>query len=189
MGRIVVTEYLSLDGVMDSPGGGPYKHAGWAFETDSGDEGRQFKFEEARSSAAMLLGRVTYEEFAAVWPTMEGTGEFGERMNGMPKYVISSTLPNAEWNNSTVLGGNLVDEVTRLTSDVDGNIVVHGSAQLVQGLLEHDLVDELRLMAMPVLLGSGKRLFGDLSDKRSLRVTQSRSVGDGVTIIVCERAC
>jgi dihydrofolate reductase len=119
-----------------------------------------------------------------VWPTMEGTGEFGERMNGMPKYVLSTTLETADWDNSTVLRGSLADEATKLKRELDGDILVHGSAQLVQGLVEHGLVDELRLMVMPVILGSGKRLFGDTTGKRPLRVTESKTVGDGVTILV-----
>jgi dihydrofolate reductase len=188
MGTIVVTEFVSLDGVMEAPGGGEgYEHAGWTFEFDQGAEGAKFKFDEAIASEAMLLGRVTYEGFAAAWPTMEGTGEFGEKFNSMPKYVISSTLERADWNNSTILRGDLGEEVAKLKQRYGGEIVVHGSAQLVQSLIENDLVDELRLMVFPVVLGTGKRLFGETTDKKRLRLSSSTVVGDGVAIQVYTR--
>jgi|SRR5215212_7031348 len=188
MGRLVVTEFVSLDGVMEAPGGaGGFRHAGWSFEFDQGDEGSRFKFEELLEADAQLLGRVTYEGFAAAWPTMEGTGDFGERMNTMPKYVVSSTLEQAEWENTTVLRGDVVQEVSKLKDEIDGVILLAGSAQLAQTLLEHDLVDELRLMVFPVVLGSGKRLFGALSDKRTLRLVDSKPVGDGIAILTYER--
>jgi dihydrofolate reductase len=186
MGRIVVTEFVSLDGVVEAPGGGEgFRHDGWSFEIDRGDEGNQFKLDETMSSEALLLGRKTYEGFAAAWPPREG--EFAEKFNSMPKYVVSSTLEEPEWNNTTVLEGDLVEEVTRVRDAHDGNVVVHGSPQLVQGLLEHDLVDELRLMVFPVVLGTGKRLFGETSDKKRLRLVSSQTVGDGVVILVFER--
>ena len=186
MGRIVVTEFISLDGVMEGPGGGEnYKHVGWTFKIDRGPEGNKFKLDETMSSAALLLGRVTYEGFARAWPTMKG--EFADKFNNMPKYVVSSTLKKAEWNNSTVLKGDLGQEVSKLKQTVDGDIVVHGSARLVQGLIERDLVDELRLMVFPVILGTGKRLFGETSDKKSLRLVRSTTVGDGVAILVYQR--
>src|ERR1700722_1956942 len=157
MGRIVVTEFVSIDGVMQDPGGSEgFKHAGWTSAIESGDEFGAFKFEETRDSAAMLLGRVTYDAFAAAWPAMEG--EFADMFNARPKYVVSSTLRDPSWGDSTVLGGDVVGDVSKLRDRIDGNIVVHGSAQLVQTLLEHDLVDELRLMVFPVVLGTGKRL-------------------------------
>jgi dihydrofolate reductase len=187
MGRIVVTEFVSLDGVMEAPGGGEdFEHGGWTFDIDRGKEGDKFKLDETLDAEALLLGRVTYEGFAAAWPSREG--EFADKFNGMPKYVVSSTLEKAEWNNSTVLEGDLVGEVSRLRERPGGNIVVHGSAQLVQTLLEHDLVDELRLMVFPVVLGSGKRLFGDTSDKKRLRLADSKTVGDGIAILVYEPA-
>src|SRR3989442_2014724 len=171
VGRIVVTEFVSLDGVMEDPGGSEnFKHGGWSFEIDWGDEGSKFKLDEAMDSSALLLGRTTYEGFAEAWPSREG--EFADKFNSMPKYVVSSTLENPEWNNSTVLKGDLADEVARLKEAHEGDIVVHGSAQLAQALIEHDLVDELRLMVYPVLLGSGKRLFGE-SGKKTLRLTDS----------------
>ena len=137
MGRIVVTEFVSLDGVMEDPGGAEdFEHGGWTFEIDRGEEGDRFKLEELTASDAQLLGRVTYEGFAAAWPTMEGTGEFGEKMNAMPKFVVSTTLENPEWNNTTVLRGDLAEEVGTLKQQFAGDILVAGSARLVQSLLE-----------------------------------------------------
>jgi dihydrofolate reductase len=183
LGRIVVTEFVSLDGVMEAPGGGEaFRHGGWSFEISRGDEGDKFKLDEVFSSEALLLGRVTYEGFAAAWPSREG--EFADKFNTMPKYVVSSTLEEPGWNNSTVLAGDVAAEVAKLKQEHDGDIVVHGSARLVQTLIEHDLVDELRLMVYPVVLGSGKRLFGETSDKKPLRLVDSKMVGDGVTILV-----
>jgi dihydrofolate reductase len=187
MGRIVVTEFVSLDGVMEDPGGSEnFKHSGWSFEIDRGDEGNQFKADETFGSDALLLGRVTYEGFAQAWPSREG--EFADKFNTMPKYVVSSTLEDPEWTNSTVLTGDLGEEVAKLKEKHDGDIVVHGSAQLVQSLLERDLVDELRLMVYPVVLGTGKRVFGETSDKKPLKLAESKVVGDGVAILRYERA-
>jgi dihydrofolate reductase len=187
MGRIVVTEFVSLDGVMEDPGGSEdFEHGGWTFEIDRGEEGNKFKLDEAFEADALLLGRVTYEGFAAAWPSREG--EFADKFNSMPKYVVSSTLEDPEWNNSTVLKGDLVEEVSKLKQEHDGDVYVHGSAQLVQSLLENDLVDELRLMVFPVVLGKGKRVFGETSDKKPLRLTDSKAVGDGVAILVYEPA-
>jgi dihydrofolate reductase len=187
MGRIVVTEFVSLDGVMEAPGGGEdFEHAGWTFEIARGDEGDKFKLDEALEAEALLLGRKTYEGFAAAWPGREG--EFADKFNNMPKYVVSSTLEQAEWNNSTLLDGDVAEEVSKLRQQPGGDIVVHGSAQLVQTLLEHDLVDELRLKVFPVVLGSGKRLFGATSNKKALRLADSKTVGDGVEILIYEPA-
>jgi dihydrofolate reductase len=189
VGRIVVTEFVSLDGVMEAPGGGEdFKHAGWTFEIERGDEGDKFKLDETLSSEALLLGRKTYEGFAAAWPSRTDEVGFADKFNSMPKYVVSSTLENPEWNNTTVLKGDPVEEVSKLRQRPGGDIVVHGSAQLVQTLLEHDLVDELRLMIYPVVLGTGKRLFGETSDKRRLRLTDSKTVGDGITTCIYEPA-
>ena len=183
MGRIVVTEFVSLDGVVEDPGGvGDFKYRGWSFEFDRGPKGDAFKLDEARASAALLLGRVTYETFAANWPQREG--ELADKLNSMPKYVVSSTLEHPEWTNSTVVNGDdLVEEVSKLKQEADGDIVVHGSVQLAQALLEHDLVDELRLMVYPVILGTGKRLFGDAGEKKTVRLVDSKVVGDGVVIL------
>ncbi len=187
MGRIVVSEFVSLDGVMEAPGGGEgYKHGGWTFAIDRGPEGDAFKLEEVRAADALLLGRVTYEGFAAAWPSMEG--EFAEKFNGMPKYVVSSTLDDPSWNNTTVLAGDVAPAVARLRGEFAGELLVNGSARLVQALIEHELVDELRLMVFPVLLGTGKPLFGETSEKRSLRLTKSQAVGDGIAILTYEPA-
>jgi dihydrofolate reductase len=187
MGRIVVTEFISLDGVVEDPGGSEdFKYGGWSFEFSRGDDGDGFKLDETRNSAALLLGRRTYEGFADAWPSREG--EFADLFNTMPKYVVSSTLKDPDWSNTTVIDGDLVDEVSKLRDQLDGDIVVHGSAQLVQGLIENGLVDELRLMVFPVVLGAGKRLFGETSDKQPLTLTDSKVVGDGVTIQVYGRA-
>ena len=189
MGKIVVTEFVSLDGVIEAPGGGEdYKHAGWTFEIDRGEEGDKFKLDELIEAEAQLLGRVTYEGFAAAWPTMEDGAGFAEKMNSMPKYVVSSTLQEASWENTTILSGDLADEVARLHREIDGVILVAGSAQLVQGLLEHGLVDELRLMVFPVLLGEGKCLFGDVSEKKPLHLADSKTLGDGIALLTYEPA-
>jgi dihydrofolate reductase len=186
VGRIVVTEFVSLDGVMEDPGGSEsFKYGGWTFEISRGDEGDKFKLDETMSTDALLLGRVTYEGFAEAWPSRDG--EFADKFNSMPKYVISSTLDNPEWNNSTVLKGDLASEVAKLKERHEGDVVVHGSAQLAQALLAQDLVDELRLMVFPVVLGAGKRLFG-ASDKKPLKLVDSRTVGDGVAILTYEPA-
>ena len=188
MGRIVVTEFVSLDGVMEAPGGGEdFKHGGWTFEIDRGAEGDKFKLDELFEAEAQLLGRRTYEGFAAAWPKMTDEAGFAEKMNSMPKYVVSSTLKEGEWENSTVLSGDFAEEIAKLKQEVDGVILVAGSAQLVQGLIEHDLVDELRLMVFPVVLGSGKRIFGESADKLPLKLTDSKTVGDGIAILTYER--
>jgi dihydrofolate reductase len=186
MGRIVVTEFVSLDGVMEAPGGEDFKYKGWSFEFDRGEDGNQFKLDETLESDALLLGRRTYEGFAAAWPSREG--EFADKFNSMPKYVVSSTLDSPEWNNTTVLKGNAVAQASKLKQDVDGDIYVHGSCQLVQTLIENDLVDELHLMVFPVILGTGKRVFGETSDKKPLRLADSKTVGEGVAILVYQRA-
>src|ERR671926_1275080 len=157
MARIIVTEFVSVDG-------------------------DKFKLDETMATDALLLGRVTYEGFAAAWPSREG--EFADKFNQMPKYVVSSTLGEPEWENSTVLRGDLAEEVEQVKARHDGDVVVHGSAQLVQGLLERDLVDELRLMVFPVVLGAGRPLFGETSDKKRLQLADSKTVGDGVAILV-----
>jgi dihydrofolate reductase len=182
MGRIVVTEFVSLDGVMEAPGGEDFKYKAWSFDFDRGDEGNRFKLDEAHESEALLLGRVTYEGFAAAWPSREG--ELADKFNSMPKYVVSSTLEDPEWTNTTVLKGDVVDGVSKLRHNTEGNLYVHGSRQLAQTLIDHDLVDELHLMVFPVVLGTGKRLFGETSDKKRLRLTHSETVGgDGVMVL------
>jgi dihydrofolate reductase len=171
---------------MEAPGGEDFKYKGWSFAFDRGEEGNKFKLDETFQSEALLLGRVTYEGFAAAWPSRDG--EFADKFNSMPKYVVSSTLEDPEWNNSTVLKGDVVDEVSKLKEQHDGDIYVHGSCQLVQTLIENDLVDELHLMVFPVILGTGKRVFGETSDKKALRLADSKTVGEGVAILVYQPA-
>jgi dihydrofolate reductase len=186
MGKLVVTEFVSLDGVMEAPGGEDFKYPGWSFQFDRGEDGNQFKLDETLETDVLLIGRRTYESFAGAWPSREG--EFADKFNTMPKYVVSSTLEEPEWNNSAVLKGDVAAEVAKLKAEQDGDIVVHGSARLVQTLIEHDLVDELRLMVFPLVLGTGKRLFGETSDKKLLRLVDSKVVGDGVSILVYQPA-
>jgi len=172
--------------VMEDPGGSEdFKYGGWSFEIPRGDEGDKFKLDETMETDALLLGRVTYEGFAKAWPTRDG--EFADKFNSMPKYVVSSTLKDPEWTNTTVLEGDLADEVAKVKEQHEGDVVVHGSAQLAQALLDQDLVDELRLMVYPVVLGAGTRLFGDTGDKKPLKLRDSQVVGDGVAILVYGR--
>lgn len=194
MGKIVVSQLVSVDGVSDDPAGiEGFKRGGWTFELDSdgervtlrGEEGEEFNLAEARDSAALLLGRKTYQVFAAVWPPQQER-PLAANLNSMPKYVVSSTLEDAEWNNSTVLSGEMTEEVERLKREIDGEILVYGSTQLVRTLFEHGLVDELRLMVHPVIVGAGKRLFGETSEKRPLRLVDSKQVGEGVVILTYE---
>jgi dihydrofolate reductase len=186
MGKLVVTEFVSLDGVMQAPGGEEFKYPGWSFAFDRGDDGNDFKLRETLETDALLIGRVTYESFAGAWPEREG--EFADKFNTMPKYVVSSTLESPEWNNTTVLTGNASEHAARLKAELDGIIQVPGSLRLVQELLESDLVDELHLMVFPVVLGTGRRLFGETSDKTDWRLMESRPVGpDGVLVLVYER--
>lgn len=182
MGRIVVTEFVSLDGVAEAPGGEDFRHQNWSFAFDRGKEGEQFKVDEALGAEALLLGRRMYEGFAEAWPQYEG--ELADKYNSMPKYVVSTTLTDPAWNNTRVI---TLDEVPRLKEEVAGDISVPGSLQLVQGLLERDLVDEIHLMTFPVLLGTGRRLFGDMPDKSTWTLADSMTVGDGVLITVFRR--
>jgi dihydrofolate reductase len=178
MGKLVVTEFISLDGVIEEPA--------WSFEFNRGEEGEQFKGDELKTADAQLLGRVTYQGFAKAWPTMEGTGWFGEKMNSMPKFVVSSTLTDDEagWNNSTVIRDDVPGRVARIKKEVARDILVAGSANLVKTLAEHDLVDEYRLMVYPIVLGSGKRLFAEGMPRTKLRLVDSRPLGpDGILVL------
>ena len=187
MGKLVVTEFVSLDGVMQAPGGEDFKYPGWSFDFDRGEDGNDFKLRETLETDVLLLGRVTYESFAGAWPSREG--EFADKFNEMPKYVVSSTLEDPEWNNTTVVKGDAVEEARRLKDSTDGIVQVPGSLRLVQALMEADLVDELHLMVFPVLLGTGRRLFGETSERTDWRLLESRPVGpDGVLVHVYERA-
>jgi dihydrofolate reductase len=181
MRRIVVSEFVTLDGVMEDPGGAEaFDRGGWAFQFERGPDGDKFKLDEVLEADALLLGRKTYEGFAKAWPTVTDEVGFAEKMNSMPKYVVSSTLESADWNNSTVINGDVVEEVAKL----GGNILVAGSAQLVQTLMDHDLVDEYRLMIYPVLLGSGKRLFKDGVDQTGLQLVETNQTGQVATVVL-----
>jgi dihydrofolate reductase len=190
MGRIVVSEFVSVDGVMEDPGGSEgTRHAGWTFRFDRGQDGDSFKLDEVRAAEALLLGRVTYQGFAQAWPTIEDPMGFADKMNAMPKYVVSSTLADddADWNNSTVVRGDVASELAALKASVDGDLLVNGSAALVQLLAEHGLVDEYRLMVFPIILGSGKRLFGDLAVAPSLDLHEVQRVGDDGIVVLTYR--
>ncbi len=187
MGKLVVTEFISVDGVFEDPGGAEdYEHGGWTFEYDRGDEGNKFKMDELMDAEVQLLGRVTYEGFADAWPSREGS--FADKLNSDPKYVVSTTLKNPEWQNTTVISENVANEISELKERTNGTILVAGSAKLVATLLENDLVDELRLMVFPTVLGSGRRLFPDGIDRLKLALTETRTVGpDGVLVQTYER--
>ena len=186
MGKVVVTEFITVDGVIEDPGGSEdFERGGWAFAFERGEEGDKFKFDEVVEAEAHLLGRVTFDGFAEAWPSREG--EFADLFNKMPKYVVSSTLSDPEWENSTVLSGDVGEEVAKLKEEVDGVLLVAGSAQLVNALLENDLVDELRLMVFPTVLGDGKRLFEGTAAAKPLRLVESKPAGE-CTILIYEPA-
>jgi dihydrofolate reductase len=177
MGKVVITEFITLDGVVEDPGGAEdFERGGWAFKFDRGDAGDKFKSDELMASDAMLLGRRTYEGFAEAWPSR--TGEFADRFNALPKYVASTTLKNPEWQNTTVIDGDLATAVSELKEKLDGDIVVHGSVELSRALIAEGLVDELRLMVFPTVLGAGKRLFTETPDAAAYRLTDSQVAGD-----------
>jgi dihydrofolate reductase len=183
MGKIVVSENVSLDGVIEDPTGAEgLRVGGWFFETDRGEDGEKFTLDKTLGTEA--LGRRSYEFFAATWQSRGG--ELADKMNSLPKYVVSSTLEDPDWNNSTVLEGDVVDEVSKLRRELNGEIVVLGSPQLARTLIDHDLVDELRLMVYPVVLGAGARLFGETSGKKPMRLVNTQSVGDGIAILTYE---
>jgi dihydrofolate reductase len=185
MGKVVVSQFISVDGVVEDPGGAEgFERGGWAFKFDRGTEGDKFKLDEVMAADALLLGRVTYEGFAAAWPDRKDEAGFADKFNGMPKYVASTTLKDPEWNNSTVLGPDLAAEIAELRERHDGDLLVNGSVKLVHSLSELGLVDEYRLMVFPVVLGAGKRLFDATPEAQPLRLTASQEVGeDGVTIL------
>lgn len=187
MGKLVVTEFVSLDGVFEDPGGAEgYEHGGWTFEYDRGEDGNRFKLDELMQAEVQLLGRKTYEGFAAAWPSREGP--FADKLNSDPKVVVSSTLTNPAWQNTTVVSGDVVEEISKLKDKTHGVILVAGSGTLVGTLLAADLVDELRLMVFPTILGRGRHLFPDGIDRLKLTLVESRTVGpDGVQIQVYER--
>ena len=185
--RITVTEFVSLDGVMEAPGGEDFKYPGWTFEFERGDDGNAFKLEETRAADALLIGRRTYESFAGAWPEREG--EFADKFNSMPKFVVSTTLGEADWNNTTVLdSGDATAQVRELKERFDGEIQVPGSHRLVQELIGSDLVDQVNLMVFPVVLGTGKRVFERFDDRRRLVLKDSKVVGEGILVLSYERA-
>jgi dihydrofolate reductase len=188
MGKLVVTEFVSIDGVFEDPGGAEsYEHGGWTFEYDRGEDGEKFKLDEVMEAQVQLLGRVTYEGFAAAWPSREGP--FADKLNSDRKYVVSTTLKNPEWESTTVISGNVLEEISTLKDETKGIILVAGSGTLVRKLLEANLVDELRLMVFPTILGRGKRLFPDGIDRLKLKLAESKTVGtDGVQIQIYQRA-
>jgi dihydrofolate reductase len=185
MGKIVVSQFVTVDGVMEDPGGSEnHPRGGWAFKYQRGEEGDKFKLDEVMGADALLLGRVTYEGFAAAWPTRTDPMGFADKFNSMPKYVASTTLSDPEWTNSHVLQGDLTEAVNEIKSRHDGDILVNGSAALTQELGRRGLVDEWRLMVFPTVLGRGKRLFGDTDEPASLKLVDVRPVGpDGVAIL------
>jgi dihydrofolate reductase len=186
MGQVVVTEFITLDGVAEDPGGGEgLAGGGWSFQFDRGPEGDQFKHDELFASDAHLLGRNTYRAFAGAWPSR--TGDFADRFNALPKYVLSRTLEKGDWGDTTILRGDLSTEVAQLRQRHDGNILVSGSIGLVRSLLAADLVDELRLMVFPIVLGTGKRLFSDNAKPVALRLVSSRPAGETVVLTLQRR--
>ena len=188
MGKLAVTEFVSVDGVFEDPGGAEdYEHGGWTFEYDRGEDGNRFKLDELTEAKVHLLGRVTYEGFAAAWPSRDGP--FADKLNNDPKVVVSSTLTNPEWQHTTVLAGDIVGEVSKLKEKTDGVVLVAGSGTLAGTLLAAGLVDELRLMVFPTILGRGRRLFPDGIDRLRLTLAESRAVGpDGVQIQIYRRS-
>jgi dihydrofolate reductase len=190
-GRIVVSEYMTIDGVIQDPGGtGEYDRGGWTFEYNRGDEGDKFKLDELKAADAQLQGRITYDGMAAAWPTMKDDAGFADRMNSMPKYVVSTTIKDPEWENSTVISDNVPEEVAKLKDQYEGDILIYGSANLIATLLEDDLVDEWRLMIYPEILGEGKKLFPEgVIDRRKLKLTEDKPLGpDGIRLLTFERA-
>jgi dihydrofolate reductase len=177
MAKLVVSQFITADGVVEDPGGSEkVDRGGWAFQFERGPEGDKFKLDEVMASDALLLGRVTYEGFAEAWPSR--AGEFADKFNGMTKYVVSTTLSDPEWNNSHVISGDVAAEVAKIKEQHEGDILVNGSVQLVQTLVENGLVDEYRLMVFPVILGSGKRLFGETSEPKPLKLVSSHKAGE-----------
>lgn len=184
MAKIVVSEFVTLDGVMEDPGGAegsPY--GGWAFQFERGKEGDRFKYDELMAAEVLLLGRVTYEGFAKAWPSMQDKGGFADKMNSMSKKVVSTTLKQADWNNSTVVKDEVVAALASLKEQPGGDVLVAGSATLVKTLAEHGLVDEYRLMVFPIVLGGGKKLFGDGVARTPLRLTSCAQTGDCIALV------
>jgi len=188
MGKVVVTEFLSLDGVMEDPGGAEgFRHGGWSFKFND-PEGMKFKLDETLEAQALVLGRVTYEGFAKAWPGMTDGVGFADKMNSMPKYVASTTLTSLDWTNSHLLKGDAVQAVRKLRDELDGVILIAGSRSLAATLKDADLVDEWRLMVHPIVLGSGKRLFEDAEDAKTLKLADTKVLESGTLILTYRRA-
>ena len=187
MRKVIVSEFVTLDGVVEDPGGSEeFEHGGWAFQFDRGPEGDKFKVDELAAADALLLGRVTYEGFATAWPQMEEqTGEYGAWMNGYSKHVVSRTLQEPlEWNNSTLIKGDVAEEVRRLKQQDGKDILVLGSGELARTLTDHDLIDEYRLMVFPIIVGKGKRLFGETQETKAMKLVGTKRVGpDGILVL------
>src|SRR5713226_3946064 len=183
MRKVIVSEYVTLDGVMEDPGGGEKsEHGGWSFQFWN-EEAAKYKFDELFASDALLLGRATYQGFAKAWPSMTDEQGFADRMNSLPKHVVSTTLKDLEWNNSRLITGNVAEEVAKLKQQPGLDILVAGSCELVQTLMQHDLIDEYRLMVHPVVLGGGKRLFRDGSATKVLRLVETKPFSSGIVIL------
>lgn len=180
MRKIIVSEFLTLDGVMEAPNQ-------WSFQFGSADQSK-YKYDELFASDALLLGRVTYQGFAAAWPNMTGTGDFGVRMNSLPKYVVSTTLQEVEWTNSRLIKNNIPDQVSALKQEPGQDILVFGSGDLVHTLIQHNLIDEYRLVVFPIMLGSGKRLFREGSEKKTLTLKETKTFSSGVLVLEYEPA-
>ncbi len=183
MRKVVVSEYVTLDGVMEDPGGAEkFKHGGWSFQFWN-EEAAKFKFDELFASDALLLGRVTYQGFAKAWPSVTDKEGFADRMNSVPKYVVSRTLKKVEWNSSRLIKGNIAAEVGKLKRQPGKDILVAGSGKLVRTLMQHDLIDEYRIMVHPVVLGSGKRLFGEATGMKALKLVGARTFSSGIVVL------
>jgi len=183
MGKLVVTEFVTLDGVFQDPGGsGEFDRRGWSFKFNRGPEGDKFKLDELTAAEAMLLGRITYEGFAQAWPSIKDDVGFADKMNNLPKYLVSTTLDHGTWNNTTVIRANVPEEVRKLKESIEGDILIAGSGRLVNSLMPHNLIDEYHLMVYPIVLGAGKRLFSDTNAPTSLRLVDTTKLGDIVVL-------
>lgn len=187
MGKIIITEFVSLDGVMEGPGGDDgFARGAWTFEFDRGEKADQFKNTETMDAEALLLGRKTYVGFSQAWPKMDD--EFAKRFNTMPKYVVSSTLSDLSWGPTTVIAGKVEAELAKVKEELDGDLIVHGSRQLAQSLIAADLADQLNLMVFPVILGTGEKLFAEADESKKWTLASSDVSGDGIALMIYERA-
>ncbi len=184
MRKVIVSEYVTLDGVMEDPGGGDKsKYGGWSRQFWN-EQAMKFKYDELFASDALLLGRVTYDGFAKAWPTMKDTGDFGERMNSIAKYVVSTTLKSAKWNNSTIINNNVGEKIKALKEQPGKDFLVEGSSELVHTLMQYDLVDEFRLMIHPIVVGGGKQLLGEGIDRKVLTLVETKTFNSGIVVLI-----